>query len=100
MNNYELNINMSNEEIERIKNLLIKDVKLTHYLLKIDDNKELDVVEYKEYENLQQRIDKAIELCNIVIKNEPLQIKPNEELLDQVCGIKEVLQGEEVKNNE
>ena len=38
--------------------------------------------------DLQQRIDKTIELCNIVIENEPLQAIPNEELLDQVCGIK------------
>lgn len=47
-------------------------------------------------ENLQQRIDKAIELCNIVLKNEPLENNPNYDLIDQIASIKaELLKGED-----
>ena len=60
MSDCELSFKMSDEEIERIKEILTKDKGLKHYLLKLSDNQKLDVVEYKEYEKLQQRIDKAI----------------------------------------
>lgn len=57
---------MEDEEMERIKNILsVGGVR--HYLLKIYDNEELDVVEYKEYQKLEQenqqlynKMDKAI----------------------------------------
>lgn len=65
---FELSINMSDEEIERIKNILCASRGVRHYLLKIHNDEELDVVEYKEYQKLEQqnkelhnKIDKAIE---------------------------------------
>lgn len=46
--------------------------------------------------SLQQRIDKAIELCNIILKNEPLENNPNYDLIDQIASIKsELLKGED-----
>ena len=53
MDNCELSLKMSDEEMERIRKMLTKDKGL-----------KLDVVEFKEYENLQQRIDKTIEVLN------------------------------------
>ncbi len=96
MNDCELNIRMSDEEIERIKELLTKDKSVRHYLLKISNNQELDVIEYKEYENLQQRIDKL----NKYMKEHSYDYvyqdcKFNE--TEQYEDIKSILQGEEVK---
>ena len=87
---FELSINMSDEEIERIKNILCASRGVRHYLLKIHNDEELDVVEYKEYQKLeeenkeqeeyitywqkemdkrQDKIDKAIELLNQYLKD-------------------------------
>lgn len=49
----EISFTMSDEEIEKIKNILTQGG-LRHYLLKITDNEELDVVEYSEYQKLEQ----------------------------------------------
>ena len=50
----ELSFAMSDEEIERIKNILCACSGVRHYLLKISDSEELDVIEYKEYQKLEQ----------------------------------------------
>ena len=62
-NNMELSFKMSDEEIEKIKKILCTGG-IRHYLLKIVDDEEIDVVEYKEYqkleketENLQKQLD-------------------------------------------
>lgn len=66
---FELSINMNDEEIERIKNILCASKGVRHYLLKIHNDEELDVVEYKEYQKLEQenkelknKIEKVIEI--------------------------------------
>lgn len=59
----EFSFEMSNKEIERIKNILTSGG-LRHYLLEIADDEELDVVEYKEYQKLEkenQELEKQLE---------------------------------------
>ncbi|MCM1052475.1 MAG: hypothetical protein NC483_00635 [Ruminococcus sp.] len=40
---------------------------------------------------LEKAIDETINLCNIVLENEPMQNNPNEDLLDHITGIKKEL---------
>ena len=97
MNEFELNFKMSDEEMERIREILAKDKGLRHYLLKLSDNQELDVVEYKEYENLQQRVDKAIVKLASISSDDLKDIKI---MVKKLKDIRSILQGEEVKDNE
>ena len=94
MNEFELNFKMSDEEMERIREILAKDKGLRHYLLKLSDNQELDVVEYKEYENLQQRVDKAIVKLASISSDDLKDIKI---MVKKLKDIRSILQGEEVK---
>ncbi len=97
MNDCELIIKMSGEEIERIKELLVKDKRVRHYLLKIFDNEELDVVEYKEYEKLQQRINEAIKLLDNY-QNNLYSRETRKTLDDDIEWALSILQGKEVEN--
>ena len=97
MSEFELNFKMSDEEMERIREILAKDKGLRHYLLKLSDNQELDVVEYKEYENLQQRVDKAIVKLASISSDDLKDIKI---MVKKLKDIRSILQGEEVKDNE
>ena len=59
-NDLELSITMTEEETERVKKLLLGNGGVRHYLIKLIDNTELDVVEYKGYENMVNIICKLI----------------------------------------
>ena len=98
MSDCELSFKMSDEEIERIKEILTKDKGLKHYLLKLSDNQELDVVEYKEYEKLQQRIDKAINYIKSFDYKEQIDENTTINVIDEdMERLLSILQGEEVK---
>ena len=58
----ELSFKMSEEEKERTKKILLGNGGVRHYLLKIADGTELDVVDYKDYQKLESKIDEAIEI--------------------------------------
>ena len=98
MNDCELNFKMSDEEMEKIKEILTKNKGIKHYLLKLSNSQKLDVVEYKEYEILRQRIDKAIEYLKLTAFN----FGTKEMMFDKCNAYKllSILQGEEVKNGE
>lgn len=76
----EISFRMSEEEKERIKKILLGNGGLRHYLLKMADGTELDVVDYKEYKKLEFKIDKAIELLDNYQNN--LYSKTTRETLD------------------
>ena len=84
----------------RIEKMYIKEVKDNEWRNKSANY--LQIIEGSEMyygwyvDKLQQRIDKAIELCNIILKNEPLENNPNYDLIDQITSIKsELLKGED-----
>ena len=49
----ELSFKINNEEMEKFKKILTSGG-VRHYLIKITNGEELDVVEYKEYQKLEQ----------------------------------------------
>ena len=103
MNDCELNFKMSDEEMEKIKEILTKNKGIKHYLLKLSNSQKLDVVEYKEYEILRQRIDKAIEYIKKAYQEDEDNKIPLEDLYLKNCTYNpslvalSILQGEEVK---
>lgn len=65
-----LSFKMTDEELEKIRKILSFGG-IRHYILKISENEELDVIEYKEYQKLEQKnqkqkevIEKAINFIN------------------------------------
>lgn len=52
-NSMELSFKINNEEMEKFKKILTSGG-VRHYLIKITNGEELDVVEYKEYQKLEQ----------------------------------------------
>ena len=50
----ELSFKITEEEKERIKKILLGNGGVRHYLLKIADGTELDVVDYKDYQKLEE----------------------------------------------
>ena len=58
----EVSFAMTEEEKEKIKKILLGAGGLRHYLLKLTDGTELDVVDYKEYKKLDSKIDEIIEI--------------------------------------
>ena len=102
MNDCELNFKMSDEEMEKIKEILTKNKGIKHYLLKLSNSQKLDVVEYKEYEILRQRIDKAIEYIKKAYQEDEDNKIPLEDLYLKNCTYNpslvalSILQGEEV----
>ena len=87
----ELSFTMSDEEIEKIKKILCTGG-LRHYLLKIADDEEIDVVEYKEYQKLEkenQELKKQLEeyqLQNINLRTDIMIQKkalPNKEIKEK-----------------
>lgn len=65
----EISFTMTEEEKERIKKILIGNGGLRHYLLKLTDGTELDVVGYKDYQKLESKIDEAIEILKYKYSN-------------------------------
>lgn len=65
----EISFTMTEEEKERIKKILIGNGGLRHYLLKLTDGTELDVVGYKDYQRLESKIDEAIEILKYKYSN-------------------------------
>lgn len=57
-NDLEVSFTMSEEEKERIKKILLGNGGLRHYLLKLTNGTELDVVNYDEYKKLEEMISK------------------------------------------
>lgn len=51
--NGEFEINLSDEELEKIRNILINNKGLRHYGFQRENGEYLDLVEYKDYEKLQ-----------------------------------------------
>lgn len=68
----EISFRMSEEEKERIKKILLGSGGLRHYLLKLTDGTELDVVEYEDYQKLESKIDEAIEILKYKYSNKML----------------------------
>lgn len=58
MNELELSINISDEEMKKIREMLLKDLGVRHYVLEIDKDNRLDVVEYSEYKKIEQELSK------------------------------------------
>lgn len=50
---FELSFKMTEEEKRKNQKNLLENGGVRHYLLKLTDGTELDVVEYKEYQNLE-----------------------------------------------
>ncbi len=70
----ELSFKMSEEEKERIKKILLGNGGVRHYLLKIADGTELDVVDYKDYQRLEEELDAHSKgLCEAVNDKNKLQ---------------------------
>ena len=65
---FELSFKMTEEEKERIKRILLENGGVRHYLLKLTDGTELDVVEYKEYQNLEIENQKLKEKIKQIIE--------------------------------
>ena len=65
----EISFTMTEEEKDRIKKILIGNGGLRHYLLKLTDGTELDVVGYKDYQKLESKIDEAIEILKYKYSN-------------------------------
>ena len=62
MNNYDLSLDFkSTPENEKAIKELLNAKGLTHYLLKTKNNEELDLVEYKDYQKLENKIKEAID---------------------------------------
>ena len=59
-NSMELSFKINNEEMEKFKKILTSGG-VRHYLIKITNGEELDVVEYKEYQKLEQENQKLKE---------------------------------------
>ena len=64
---FDFSFDISDEEMERLKKLLTAS-ELKHYIVRTYDNKQLDVVEYQEYqkiekenEDLKKRLEKKYE---------------------------------------
>ena len=70
----ELSFKMSEEEKGRIKKILLGNGGVRHYLLKIADGTELDVVDYKDYQKLEEELDAHSKgLCEAVNDKNKLQ---------------------------
>lgn len=65
----EVSFAITEEEKERIKKILLGNGGLRHYLLKLTDGTELDVVEYEDYQKLESKIDEAIEILKYKYSN-------------------------------
>lgn len=81
----EISFRMSEEEKERIKKILLGSGGLRHYLLKLTDGTELDVVNYEEYKKLEEELNAHIKgLCEAVNYKDKLKekIKKTIDLLD------------------
>ena len=70
----EVSFAMTEEEKERIKKILLGAGGLRHYLLKLTDGTELDVVDYKDYQKLEEELDAHSKgLCEAVNDKNKLQ---------------------------
>lgn len=64
-NDLEISFIMTEEEKERIKRILLENGGVRHYLLKLTDGTELDVIEYKKFQDLEienQKLKKQLEV--------------------------------------
>lgn len=60
--NLEVSFTMTEEEKERIQKILLGAGGVRHYLLKLTDGTELDVVDYNEYKKLESKLDELIDI--------------------------------------
>lgn len=58
----EVSFTMTEEEKERIQKILLGAGGVRHYLLKLTDGTELDVVDYNEYKKLESKLDELIDI--------------------------------------
>ena len=79
-----LDIALSKEEMDKIKDLLFNAPCVRHYAIELNTGEYLDLVEYKDYEELQQRIDKAIKMVETYTTLNPQRIR--QELLEVLKG--------------
>ena len=70
-NSVEFSFKINDEEMEKLKKILTSGG-LRHYLIKITNGEELDVVEYKEYQKLEkenQKYKETIDKANKWVRN-------------------------------
>lgn len=80
----ELSFKITEEEKERIKKILLGNGGVRHYLLKIADGTELDVVDYKDYQKLEEELDAHSKgLCEAVKDKNKLQEKIDKLYIDK-----------------
>jgi len=73
-----LSVNLSDDEINKIMNILLQSNGIRHYVLEDDKKNRFDVVEYSEYQKLEQELAKSKELYRKALEN---SVKLDRELM-------------------
>lgn len=95
----EVSFAMTEEEKERIKKILLGAGGLRHYLLKLTDGTELDVVNYESYKKLEEELDAHSKgLCKAVNDKNKLQERIDK-AIEFVENYKNQFQGDEVEKD-
>lgn len=94
MSNYDLSLDFkSTPENEKAIKELLNAKGLTHYLLKTKNNEELDLVEYKDYQKLENKIKKAIDY----IKNYAREWVQDDKVISDMQRLLQILERAENK---
>lgn len=94
-NKFDLSIDINNEEFKKIREILLKNSSnaLRHFVLEIPDEK-LDVVEYSEYQKLEQenqqlkkQLEELMKTNNVLTQELTKDSDIKQEYLTTCCGI-------------